>query len=145
MFNRQRIAVALNSIVAGVCALLGLVYLAAKEITFYHKAVIGVEWATLPAGVQTLLIVLMKGTGDAVLVTGVSIAILTWIPLRQGHNWSRWAILTVGLTCLLPMLAGALYLAITTGAPSPWWLNAVLVASLLASFILSRGAMTARR
>ena len=145
MFNRQRIAVALNLIVAGVCALLGLAYFAAKEITFYHKAVIGVEWAALPAGVQTLLIVLMKGTGDAVLVTGVSIAILTWIPLRQGHNWSRWAILTIGMTCLLPMLAGALYLAITTGAPSPWWLNALLIASLLASVVLSRPPVTAGR
>lgn len=137
MSGRMKLVMLCNSFVAAVCGLLGIVYLARREVTYYHKEVIGVEWETLAPGVQTMLLVLMKGTGVAVLVTGLTIAILTWIPVRQGQKWSRWATLGVGLACLIPMLLGASYLAVTTGAPSPWWLNAVLIASLFGGFFLS--------
>ena len=136
--GRLKVAFGLNLFVAFVSSLLGVLYLFSSEITYYHKEIIGVAWETLAPGVQTLLIILLKGTGDAALVTGVTIAILTFIPFRrQREPWSRWAILLIGLTFLLPMLIGAVYLAITTGAPSPWWLNATLIASLFIAFFLS--------
>lgn len=145
MGNRMKVAVVLNLLVAGIITIIGLVYLTAGSITSYHKTAIGVPWETVASGVQFMMIVLMRGVGDALLVTGIAIAILTWIPLRQGQSWARWAILTIGLACMVPMLVGAIYVATSTGAASPWWLNAALNGALLASFVLSRNASPAPR
>ena len=137
MTAKLKTTIALNLIVAAVSLLVGIIYFTATELTDYHKAVIGVDWSTLAPGAQTLLFILMKGTGDAVFITGICILFLVLVPLKRGENWARWAIITVGLTCYLPMLGGAAYLATTTGAPSPWWLNAILIALLFAAFFLS--------
>ncbi|MEW6264066.1 MAG: hypothetical protein AB1641_13410 [Thermodesulfobacteriota bacterium] len=136
MSLKRRIAFILNSIIALVGFVIGASYLAKSEITSYHKQVIGVDWAGLVPGVQKLLIILMKGTGDAAVVTALALAFFLIVPFRRGENWSRWAILTVGLAFLLPMLFGSIYLASTTGASSPWWLNATLLTFLLVGFFL---------
>lgn len=137
MTLRCKIAFGLNGLVVLVGLLLGASYLIRSDITSYHKEVIGVDWAGLAPGVQKLLIILMKGTGDAALVGALAIGLFLGVPYRRGENWSRWAILLVGLALLVPMLIGAVYLASTTGASSPWWLNAILMLLLLAAFLLS--------
>jgi hypothetical protein len=137
MTVRMTIALICNSLVTVVFGGVGIAYLLSGEITSYHKQVIGVEWESLAPGVQLMMLVLMKGTGLAVLITGITVGVLSWIPVRQGQNWARWATLLIGMTCLVPMLAGASYLAITTGASSPWWLNAILMISVIIAFILA--------
>jgi hypothetical protein len=138
MTTKLKTSIILNLAVAAVSLLVGINYFASTDLTNYHKAVIGVDIDTVAPGAITLLLVLMKGTGTAVLITGISILFLALIPLQRGENWSRWAILTIGLACYLPMFGGAAYLAYTTGAPSPWWLNAILIAFLFGGFYLSR-------
>ncbi|MBU3069194.1 hypothetical protein KOI40_05135 [Aestuariicella sp. G3-2] len=137
MNTKLKISMTLNLIVAAVSLLVGVLYLAATELTDYHKAVIGVDIDSIAPGAKLLLFILMKGTGDAVLITGISILFITLVPLKKGENWARWAILTIGLTCYIPMFGGAAYLASTTGAPSPWWLNFLLIALLFVGFFLS--------
>ena len=137
MSLRLKIAFGVNFCIALVGFLIGSTYLVKTEITSYHKEVIGVDWSTLAPGVQKLLIVLMKGTGDAALVGAMSIAFLLLIPFRKKENWSRWAILIIGLALLIPMLIGAIYLASTTGASSPWWMNLILMLLLILGFFLS--------
>lgn len=137
--SKIKIALGLNIIIVLIGLLVGVQYLVSSEINSYHKEVIGVEWETLAPGVKTLLLILMKGTGDAAVIGAVSIAILLFIPFRRGENWSRWAILTIGLILLVPMLVGALYLVYTTGASSPWWLNAAMMIILITGFLMSGG------
>jgi hypothetical protein len=137
MTRQCRIAFGLNMLIALSGTVVGVSYLVRSDMTSYHHEVIGVDWSSLAPGVQTLLLVLMKGTGDAALTASLAIALFLLIPFRRGENWSRWAILIVGVTLLVPMLIGAVYLAYTTGASSPWWLNAGLLAILLAGFFLS--------
>lgn len=137
MSARMIVAMIGNSVVTIVFSAIGIAYLFAAEVTSYHKQVIGVDWGSLSQGVQLMLLVLMKGTGVAVLITGITVGVLSWIPVRQGQNWARWATLLIGLTCLIPMLAGASYLAYTTGASSPWWLNALLIGCLILAFFVS--------
>lgn len=137
MTVKCRIAFVLNSIIVLVGLLIGSSYLIRSDVTSYHREVIGVEWGSLAPGVQKLIIILMKGTGDAAIVTALSMALLLLIPFRRGENWSRWAILLIGLALLIPMLIGAAYLASTTGASSPWELNAALTIILFIGFMLS--------
>jgi hypothetical protein len=118
---------------------IGIHYLVSPEITSYHKQVIGVSWEDLAPGTQTLLIILMKGTGLAALVTAVSLSIIIAIPLRRGESWARWAVLAIGLILLVPMLGGALYLAITKEASTPWWLDALAIVVLVVGVLLVGG------
>lgn len=135
--KRLNIAIALNSAVALLCLIIGVNYLFRSTMTTYHLTAIGVDWETLAEGVQLLLVILMKGTGDALIVMALSILILTWIPLRQQQNWASIAILAVGASCLVPMLVGAIMVATSTGAASPWWLNALLLSMLATSAALT--------
>ncbi|MGD0855679.1 MAG: hypothetical protein ABSA18_07715 [Dehalococcoidia bacterium] len=115
----------------------GISYLFANEITSYHKQAIGVDWAGLAPGVKTLLLVLMKGTGDAVLVGAISFTFLLLIPFRKGDKWVKWALLCIGMAIWIPMLIGSIWIYTATGAPSPWQLNLVMLVLLLVAFILS--------
>ncbi len=135
--KRLNIAIALNTAVALICLIIGVNYLFRSTMTTYHLTAIGVDWETLAEGVQLLLVILMKGTGDALVVMALSILILTWIPLRQRQNWASIAILAIGASCLVPMLVGAIMVATSTGAASPWWLNALLLSMLATSAVLT--------
>lgn len=135
--KRLNTAMALNTLVALVCLVIGINYLFRSTVTNYHLTAIGVDWETLAEGVQLLLVILMKGTGDALVVMAVSILILTWIPLRQRQNWAPLAILAIGAACLVPMLVGAIIVASRTGAASPWWLNGLLLSMLAVSAALT--------
>ena len=135
--KRLNIAIALNTAVALICLIIGVNYLFRSTMTTYHLTAIGVDWETLAEGVQLLLVLLMKGTGDALVVMALSILILTWIPLRQRQNWASIAILAIGASCLVPMLVGAIMVATSTGAASPWWLNALLLSMLATSAVLT--------
>lgn len=130
-------AFGLNLLVALVSLLVGISYLVSSGMTSYHMQVIGVDWNSLAPGVQTLLLILKKGTGDACVLAGLAIAILLFIPFRRKESWSRWAILAIGYAFYVPMLGGAVYLKSMTGAPSPWWLNAIMLLLLTIGFFIT--------
>jgi hypothetical protein len=134
---KRKIAFALFSLTALLWYGFGLYYIFASEIAAYHKQAIGVDWTTLAPGVKTMMLVLMKGTGDALFVGAVSMTFLLLIPFRRGENWTKWALLCVGLAIWVPMLIGAIWVYTSTGAASPWQMNLVMLIVLLAAFILS--------
>jgi hypothetical protein len=86
------------------------------------------------------MLTLMKGTGLVGICTAVSLAVLLAVPFRAGEAWSRWAILLVGATALVPMLVGAIRMRLETGAPTPRWPHVALLAALGLAFWLTRGA-----
>lgn len=145
MRKKLKIAITLNLTVATISILVGFMYLISTDLTNYHKAVIGADVANITPNIEKLLLILMKGTGDAVFITGITILVMTLIPLKRGENWARWSILTIGMTCYIPMFFGAAYLASTTGAPSPWWLNALIILLLIASFAISKATLPSQK
>ena len=134
---KTKTAFGLNLLVALVSLLVGISYLVSSGMTSYHMQVIGFDWDRLSPGVQTLLLILKKGTGDACVLAGLAISILLFIPFRRRESWSRWAILTIGYAFYVPMLGGAVYLTFTTGASSPWWLNAIMLLMLTIGFFIT--------
>ena len=116
---KTKTAFGLNLLAALVSLLVGLSYLISPGMTSYHMQVIGFDWDSLAPGVQTMLLILKKGTGDACVLAGLAITILLFIPFRRKERWSRWAILAIGYAFYVPMLGGAVYVTSTTGAASP--------------------------
>jgi len=135
---RVAIATVLNWLVVGVMFGTGVHYLASTEIMSYHQEVLEVPWAEQTPGCRTLILTLMKGTGMVGVTAGVALAVLLAIPFRRREGWSRWAILLIGGTVLVPMLLGAVRLRVETGAASPWWASAALLAILCLGFWLTK-------
>lgn len=138
MKHRFAIATALNWLIVAVMFGAGVYYLASTQVMPYHKQVMGVEWTELTPRCRLLMLTLMKGTGMVGILTAVSLAVLLAIPFRKRQRWSRWAILLIGATALVPMLIGAIRLRVNTGAPSPWWASAALLVILCLGFWLTR-------
>ncbi|OGA31486.1 MAG: hypothetical protein A3G80_13415 [Betaproteobacteria bacterium RIFCSPLOWO2_12_FULL_62_13b] len=137
MTDRFVIAAVLNWLVVGALLGVGLRYLVAKEIMAYHFRILDVAWTDLTPRTRILMLTLMKGTGLVAVCTAVSLAVLLAVPFRAGEAWSRWAILVVGATALVPTLVGAVRLRRTTGASAPWWPHVVLLAALGLAFWLT--------
>jgi len=138
MERRFAIATALNWLIVAVMFGAGVRYLASRQVMPYHEEVMDVAWTELTPGCRMLVLSLMKGTGMAGISTAVSLGVLLAIPFRRRRRWSRWAILLIGATVLVPMLLGAVRLRVETGASSPWWASAGLLVILCLAFWLAR-------
>ena len=137
MTYRFVIAAVLNWLVVGALFGVGVRYLVSKEIMPYHLRILDVAWTDLTPRTRILMLTLMKGTGLVAICTAVSLAVLNAIPFMAGETWSRWAILVVGATALVPTLVGAIRLRRDTGASSPWWPHVALLAALGLAFGLT--------
>jgi len=137
MTYRVVIAATINWLIVGALLAVGIRYLASKTMMVYHLQILDVAWADLTPRTRILLLTLMKGTGLVAVCTAVSLAVLLAVPFRAGEAWSRWAILIVGATALVPTLLGAVHLRRETGASSPWWPHVALLGALGLAFWLA--------
>jgi hypothetical protein len=131
------IAAALNWLVVGALFGVGVRYLVSNKIMDYHLRILDVDWTDLTPRTRLLILTFMKGTGLAAVCTAVSLTVLLAVPFRAGETWSRWAIMVVGATALVPTLIGAIRLRHDTGASSPWWPHVALLAALGLAFGLT--------
>ena len=131
-------AATLNWLVVVVLFGVGVHYLASRTIMPHHLEIIDVAWSDLTPKTRALMLTLMKGTGMVAICTAVSMAVLLVVPFRAGEPWSRWAILLIAATALVPTLIGALRLRAETGASSPWWPHLALLGALVLAFWLTR-------
>jgi Na+/melibiose symporter-like transporter len=138
MSRRSLTATLLNWLVVAVMFGAGVHYLTSTQVMPYHQQAMDVCWTELTPRCRMLVLSLMKGTGMVGISTAVSLAVLLAVPFRRREKWSRWAILIVGATVLVPMLYGAIRLRVETGAATPWWGCAALLVILCLAFWLAR-------
>ena len=137
MTYRLVIAACLNWLVAAAMFGVGVRYLISTELMPHHLRVLGTAWDEIPPSTRTLMLTLMKGTGLVGVSTAVSLAVLLAIPFARHESWSRWAILVVALTALIPMLIGAIRVRMETGVAVPLWPHLVGLADRALAFWLA--------
>jgi uncharacterized membrane protein len=115
----------------------GLIYLFRSQFMPYHAIAVGKTWAEVTPAFQILLLALMKTIGGAWIAMAVAIGIVLFIPFRQGMHWARWAIPVVGFVALLPTVYATLSLVPITPTTPPWKGILLIMALLIAGFILS--------
>ena len=91
------------SVAALVSILFGVRYFRAKEFMPYHATVAGKEWSQLGAGVQAIVLGMLKICAAGFLTYGLTILWLL-IPLYHGSEWAAWAALSISATGLGPVL-----------------------------------------
>ena len=137
MTYRFAIATVLNWLIVAVMFGVGVRYLVSTQVMPYHHQILDVAWTDLTPRTRVLMLTLVKGTGMVGICTAVSLAVLLAVPFRGHEPWSRWAILLVGATALVPMLVGAVRVRSETGASAPWWPHVALLAALGLAFWLT--------
>ena len=126
----------------GVLTLLafGSAYLTCPTLMPYHHEAIGNQWDTLDHGVQILLQALIKMTAAGLFVTGLSIAVILFIPFRRGEKWAHRAIPALASVMVGISLYVTLKVAWATGASTPWPANLVGLLFTVIAFIISPGS-----
>ena len=96
-------------IVALAVIVFGVRYMRRDSFMPYHAAVAGKSWSELDAGVQRVVLGMLRIIGGGFATLGVT---LLWLcfALHEGARWAPWAILTVSATALVPMLYVAIQL-----------------------------------
>ena len=137
MSKRLKVAFWCHLIALLLIASIGVIYLFRAEFMPYHAVALGRDWAGLDRALQVLLLALMKAVGGGALAIAVAMVILLLIPFRQGPYWARWTIPAVGLVWVLPNLYGSVRVALNTPGSPPWRYALIVMALLIAGFLLS--------
>jgi hypothetical protein len=103
------LALAAVLLVAFAAILFGTRYMRREAFLPYHAAVAGKSWSEIDAGVQVVILGMLKIIGAGFAILGVT---LLWLcfALHEGARWAPWAILTVSAAALGPMLYVAIKL-----------------------------------
>lgn len=115
----------------------GLVYLFRAEFMPYHAIAVEQSWNEVEPAFQVLVLALMRVAGGGWVATATAIALLLFIPYRQGQGWTRWAIPAVGLPASLASLYATVSVTLNTPASPPWQAAALGVGLLAIGFLLS--------
>ena len=123
---------------AGLVALaFGIRYLLTGQFMPYHETVSGRSWDSLEPPMQAIIVGMLKVAGGGFLGYG---AALLWLllPLSQGAAWAPWAVITISIAVIAPVLYVVLWLrriqpaARTPVAPTVVVLMLTLAGALLA-------------
>ena len=115
----------------------GFIYLLMPTFMPYHGVAVGLEWSALAPEMQVLILGFMKVSAAGMLSAAAAVGMLLFIPFWRGENWSRYALLIVGLIEMLPTIYAVVMIRSRTPATPP--LAAVIagVIMLILGFILS--------
>lgn len=73
-------------------------FLSAAQIMDYHQVAMGSKWEALTPGVQVMTLNFMRSAGVGFLLAGIAILFILIFPFRKSESWSKWALLSIGLT-----------------------------------------------
>ncbi len=83
---------------AGILMLIfGAVYLFKNSFMPYHSVAVGSDWAAVDAGMQTLILALMRVAAGGYFATGVAVLLMQYNFARSKQNWIPCLILSIGL------------------------------------------------
>lgn len=113
---------------------LGVVYLATDEFMAYHADAVGSSWAQLDAGLQGLLLGLIRGLGAGAFSCGVALIALSCLSWQKGvhHYRGVLALIAIGFSSFLAYAMFTVY-SMTPAEPPIWGGVMWLVASLTAA------------
>lgn len=144
---RNRIKFAIGCYCAGILiiAVIALVYLLTPQLLPYQETAIGVPWENLDVGFRTQFMSLMKVGGGGYLATAIALAIMLFVPFRNGQRWARIAIPAIGIPAVLVVnYAGLTIIQNTPGRP-PLIAGPVTVVLFVLGFFLSSNMQILRR
>lgn len=133
MDKRLTIASIMLYVVSAMTIISGFIYLFSPGIMFYHETFLGMTHEQLEPKVAALFLSLMRVVGATFLSIGVALAMLVKDALtkRDGRAWQT--ILVMSLIYLVLVL----FITLSVGLFTPWWLIGIMLILVIAAMSLS--------
>lgn len=96
------------------------IYLFRSEFMPYHAIAVEKPWEEVDAGLQVLIIALMRVSGGGWLATSVAITLFFISWLKQKQTFFGISLVLVALAALIPTLYATLYVKTNSPANPPW-------------------------
>ncbi len=137
MNRKLKIAFACYFFAALLMIIIGIVYATRAQVMPYHLDAMGLAWGEIQPQMQFMLLSFLRGGGSGAMANGVALMFLLFIPFRNKEDWSRWAILFIGLLASVPMLFIVLEVTFETPASPPLSVVALINVLFVLGFVLS--------
>jgi hypothetical protein len=115
----------------------GFRYFAAKQFMPHHEVVAGRSWAQIEPGVQAIILGAFKIVGGGFVTYGLTLLWLL-IPLSAKQPWAAWAVLTVTLTAVPPVL----YVTATVRRLAPSARTPIIPAAIVLALAVSGASVS---
>jgi hypothetical protein len=136
MNKKIKTASILLYIIAFLTVCFGLLYLFTPKIMPYHERFLGMTHEQLEPRVASLFLFMLKGAGGAFLSLGITLFMVVKFPFSRGEQWAWWTIFLMLFLSMVPML----FITITIGLYTPWWLLAIMNILFFVAMIVSKSA-----
>ncbi len=133
MKKRVKVAQVLFYLVGGLCVIMAGLYLTTPTILPYHAEYLGKTHDKLDPKYAALFLYAIKIIGAMSLSIAIGIFVLAR-KVASGENWVRWTLLVMPASTL----GVVLWVNLSVGPTSPWYVIVVMIVLLISGFFLSR-------
>ena len=133
---RTNLALGIYLVAGAVEIWLGAMYFSSKQFMSYHGEAVGSSWQEVDAGVQTLILGLMKLAGGAWIALGFFTVALVLIALKTRSVVARWTLPVVTLVSFSASFAATWGVYRATGASTPWAPSLAMIGFALVALVV---------
>ena len=133
---RTNLALGIYLVAGAVEIWLGAIYFASKKFMSYHAEAVGSSWQEVDAGVQTLILGLMKLAGGAWFALGFFTIALVLTALKTRSVFARWTLPVGTLVSFSASFAATWSVYRATGASTPWRPSLAMIGIALFAFVV---------
>ena len=117
---RMKVAFGIYLVAGAVDVSLGATYFFSKQFMSYHAEAVGAPWQELDAGIQTLILALMRLAGGGWFALGFVTIVMALAAFRTRNVLVRWTLPAGTLVSWSASFAATWGVYQATGAPTPW-------------------------
>ena len=124
---RMKLALGVYIVAGAVDIALGATYFSSKQFMSYHAEAVGAPWPELEAGIQTLILGLMRLAGGGWFALGLLTFVMTLAALKTHSVLARWLLPAGTLIAWSASFAATWGVYQATGAATPWASSLVMI------------------
>ena len=128
---RMKLAFGIYLVAGAVDVSLGANYFCSKQFMSYHAEAVGLPWQELDAGIQTLILALMRLAGGGWFALGFVTIVMALAALRTRNVLVRWTLPAGTLVSWSASFAATWGVYQATGAPTPWGPSLAMIGAAL--------------
>ncbi len=133
---RMNVALGIYIVIGTIDIILGVVYFSSTQFLSYHAQAVGFPWQEVDAGVQTLVLALMRVAGGGWCALGFFTIVLALAAFRTGSAVARWALPTGTIIFYFASFAATWGVYRETGASTPWGQSLAVIGFALLALVI---------
>jgi len=133
---RMKLALGIYLVAGAVDVWLGATYFSSKQFMSYHAEAVSAPWQELDAGIQTLILALMRLAGGGWFALGFFTIVMALAALRTRSVLVRWTLPAGTLIAWSASFAVTWEVYQATGAATPWAPSLAMIGFAILAFVM---------